>query len=223
MKAFTYQRADSAAQAAAAAAKPGAKFIAGRRTKPGHDEGLSPANVKAMMRRLGINFNEEPDNVFPKGIPGFVWSYDSRGKRHRDIFVNRDVVLPKRNMVTAHEFSHAIDDFLGKLSNTLTPDEISELRFVYGTLRSGSEEFTFFHQPEKDYLPHQVNSELLAEGIRAYMADPNYFKTVAPRTATRIRAAVNENLILRRVIQFNSLLAAGLIGAGVRNRTAKDE
>src|SRR5260370_13398702 len=100
-------------------------------------------------------------------------------------------------MVTAHELGHAIDDFLGNLSNKLTPNEIAALRFVYGTLQSGSEEFAFLHQPDKHYLPDQINSELLVEGIRAYMADPNYFKTVAPRTAARIRAPVNENPTLK--------------------------
>jgi hypothetical protein len=35
----------------------------------------------------------------------------------------------------------------------------------------------------------------MAEAIRAYMADPNYLKTVAPKTAAAIRAAVNALLI----------------------------
>ena len=52
----------------------------------------------------------------------------------------------------------------------------------------------------------------MAEAIRAYMADPNYLKTVAPEVAARIRAAVNTDPILSPHIQFNSL--AGLLAAG---------
>jgi hypothetical protein len=37
---------------------------------------------------------------------------------------------------------------------------------------------------------------------------------VAPRTAARIREAVNGNRYLKKIIQFNSLGAAALIGAG---------
>ena len=44
----------------------------------------------------------------------------------------------------------------------------------------------------------------MAEAIRAYMADPNYIKTVAPQTAARIRQYVNSEPRLNHVIQFNS-------------------
>jgi len=46
--------------------------------------------------------------------------------------------------------------------------------------------------------------EYMAEAIRAYMADPNYIKTVAPQTAARIRQYVNSEPRLNHVIQFNS-------------------
>ena len=46
----------------------------------------------------------------------------------------------------------------------------------------------------------------MAEALRAYMTDPNYIKTVAPKTAMRIRDAVNNNKQLRDIIQFNSVL-----------------
>jgi hypothetical protein len=53
------------------------------------------------------------------------------------------------------------------------------------------------------YRGSDVQRELIAEAIRAYMADPNYLKTVAPETAKAIRAAVNNNPRLNRTIQFN--------------------
>jgi hypothetical protein len=48
----------------------------------------------------------------------------------------------------------------------------------------------------------------MAEAIRAYMADPNHLKTVAPGTAKRIREHVNANPRLAPSIQFNAGLAA---------------
>jgi hypothetical protein len=61
-----------------------------------------------------------------------------------------------------------------------------------------------------------VRAEYLAEAIRAYLANPNYLKTVAPMTAASIRATVNENPRLRGIIQFDSggdpLFGGGLLG-----------
>jgi hypothetical protein len=65
--------------------------------------------------------------------------------------------------------------------------------------------------------------ELVAEGLRAYMSNPNYFKTVAPKAAAKFRAAVNKNRLLKKVIQLNSLGAVGLIGAGVRSQDRDDQ
>ncbi|TPM38127.1 hypothetical protein [Mesorhizobium sp. B2-3-4] len=55
-----------------------------------------------------------------------------------------------------------------------------------------------------------ADRELMAEAIRAYMA-----KTVAPKTAARIRSYVNKHKDLKHIIQFNSLidLTAGTAGA----------
>ena len=134
---------------------------------------------------------------------------------HQQIRINQALSIPDQNIAIAHEFGHAIDMAAGELSKSLTQNEITPLRSIYGTVRSSSPGTAFLHQPERyGYAPHQVNEELLAEGIRAYMANPNYFKTVAPKTAAIIRAAVNESPTLKRVIQLNSLLAAGLVGAG---------
>lgn len=47
------------------------------------------------------------------------------------------------------------------------------------------------------------------------MADPNYIKTLAPKTAARIREFVNNNPRLNKIIQFNGIAAApvGLAGS----------
>jgi hypothetical protein len=68
------------------------------------------------------------------------------------------------------------------------------------------------------YVGDDVKRELMAEAIHAYRTNPNYIKTIAPKTAAAIRAAVNPNPLLNKHIQFNSFApaaGAGLLGAGL--------
>src|SRR6266481_2404601 len=97
---------------------------------------------------------------------------------------------------------------------------MAELSFVYGHLKRGRTKSGHLLQPENfGYSGNDaIYAELIAEGLRAYMTDPNYFKTAAPKTAAKIRKAVNESPYLRHAIQFNSLGAIGLTGAGVRGQ-----
>ena len=123
----------------------------------------------------------------------------------------------------AHEFGHAIEHLAGYLSATLTRAEMAELSFVYGHLRSPGKGGQLLQPENFGYPPKLVNSELVAEGFRAYMTDPNYFKTAAPKAAARFRAAVNANSYLQHAIQLNSLGAIGLIGAGIRSQDRDDQ
>ncbi len=68
---------------------------------------------------------------------------------------------------------------------------------------------------DRGYGPAQAPRELMAEALRAYLTDPNAFKTVAPNTAARIRNAINSHPVLSKVIQFN---AAGGIAYGMASR-----
>ncbi|MGI6854463.1 hypothetical protein [Mesorhizobium sp. 1B3] len=74
------------------------------------------------------------------------------------------------------------------------------------------------YKPEKlGYKPGpEADAELAAELGRAYLADPNYVKTVAPKAAKWWRERVNTHPLFKDIIQFNSLAAAlapvGLMG-----------
>jgi hypothetical protein len=98
---------------------------------------------------------------------------------------------------------------------------MAELRRVYNTLnnperatvpgtgrygpRTGEAAKGRFYTPEDmGYSGKDVPREYIAEALRAYMADPNYLKTVAPKTAATIRQFVNDNPRLNKIIQFNS-------------------
>ncbi|MBS1256729.1 MAG: hypothetical protein MAG581_02555 [Deltaproteobacteria bacterium] len=62
------------------------------------------------------------------------------------------------------------------------------------------------------YPKKKAPRELFAEAIRAYMVDPNYLKTVAPKVAKRIRKYVNTHPELKNIIQFNVLAPVAVTG-----------
>jgi hypothetical protein len=197
-----------------------AKFVAGRRFSGKADEGLSPDDIKKAIEQLNITINYMGPSSFRERVGGEYTGYNSRkGPPFGDIAINTKYDSSKQDLITGHELGHAIDHFAGKLTATLAPEEIAELRAVYSDLRRGPE-----RQPEDlGYPPKHINGELIAEGLRAYMSNPNYFKTAAPKAAAKFRAVVNKNPLLKKVIQLNSLGAIGLIGAGTRSQDGDDQ
>jgi hypothetical protein len=131
--------------------------------------------------------------------------------------------------VAAHEVSHGIDDLAGEFAGVRRPKTIpvpkgavNELKTVYNDLNNSYLAKARSQNPDVDpnaiywstgvtpettfgYSKKDAPFEYMAEAIRAYMADPNYLKTVAPKTAAAIREAVNSHPILSKIIQFNAL------------------
>lgn len=62
-----------------------------------------------------------------------------------------------------------------------------------------------FTPADLGYSGEAVSREYLAEAIRAYLVDPNYVKSIAPKTAARIREWINSHPGLLPILQFNSL------------------
>ena len=115
---------------------------------------------------------------------------------------------------------------------------MDELRRVYNTLNNPNRATTpgtgrygpqtgeaargRFYTPENaGYRGKDVSREYIAEALRAYMADPNYLKTVAPKTAATIRKFVNNNPRLNEVIQFNGVAVP--VGIGATNGESSDD
>jgi hypothetical protein len=192
-----------------------ANFVAGRRFAGGRDVPLTPQDIDAALTQLDIRkvpispIPNQPDSVVG------LFTGSERGRRPvGDLYVKSTMSPQDQALITAHEFGHAIDYFANEVAATLTSQEIGELRRVYATLRGGAGRKTLHPQPETyGYEGHDVNQELVAEGVRAYVTNPNYFKAAAPRSAAKLREAVNNNKYLKRIIQFNSLGAAGIMGA----------
>jgi len=164
-------------------------------------------------------------STFGERIGGQYHDYSSpKGPPFGDITINTKFKSSAQDINTAHEFAHAIDHFSGWFSDKLTSEEINELRDVYSDLRGGWKKGAPRKQPEDyGYRVNQINMELVAEGLRAYMSNPNFFKKVAPNAAAKFRAVVNKNPYLKKVIQLNSLGAIGVIGAGIRSQDRDDQ
>jgi hypothetical protein len=130
-----------------------------------------------------------------------------------EVYVKSTLIPADQDLTIAHELGHGLDHFTRTVSNQLTQAEIDDLRKVYPILRAGRRK-TPHPQPEDfQYAVDQVNRELVAEGFRAYLTNPNYFKAMAPRAAAKFRAVVNRNRYLKHVLQLNSLGGAGLVTA----------
>jgi hypothetical protein len=208
----------------------GAKFVAGRHFSGEPDVPLSPKDIEGAIEEAGIGLynikdtHPEVAKTLKKALLGFYdGSENDEGQLNSRIFLNIGPNAPERDFVIAHEFGHAIDHLTGYLSGKLTPKEEAELSFVYSHLRPLSKDGEPLQPENFGYANERINSELVAEGFRAYMADPNYFKTVAPKTAAKFRAAVNENPYLRHAIMLNSLGAIGLIGTRIRSQDRDDQ
>lgn len=181
---------------------PGA-FIAGRRTAAGMDEALRPEElVEGAARALGSIPAAVPRSEIPRRAVGaFI---KERGLQGPERFIRYDKSLSPDHAyrVIAHEVGHAIDDIAAGIP---TGGLDIEMRQIYSTLATGQERARGLTGPQHvGYRPDEVPAELMAEAVRAYMTDPNYIKSVAPKTAARIRAAVNADPRLNKAIQFNT-------------------
>jgi hypothetical protein len=189
-----------------------ARFIAGRRTWGGPDEGLTPKDVNQILRELAIRVKTMD---LEQGVAGrYVKFGADLDDAFRHVHLSPQLTPRERDLTKLHELGHALDDFLGWASSKLEPNSkvVDQLRMVYGRIRNGPTGEWFTRQPERYYYtPEQVPKELMAEGLRAYIRNPNFMKRVAPDAARMIRALVNEHPVLSKVIQFNSLAGAGIL------------
>jgi hypothetical protein len=202
-----------------------AEFVAGRRLPGKSDERLSPDDIKKALAQLNIPLDYRDPSAFLGRVGGLYYDYNSlKDPPFGGIAINTKYKSSDQEILTAHEFGHAIDHFSGWFSDKLTSEEINELREVYSDLRGGWKKGAPRKQPEDfGYSVNKVNLELVAEGLRAYVSNPNYFKKVAPNAAAKFRAVVNKNPLLKKVIQLNSLGAIGLAGAGIRSQDQDDQ
>ena len=211
----------------------GARYVVGRKAFGGEDEAFPSAELDTLataltgspytlapLRGKAGQFERRPvsqselENLKPHerdAHSGWVESID----------IKKGLKAAEEPMVLRHELGHAINDYSGteryyKKSNRgrdIPFKDIpssgvdDELQAVYRDQNGGKLPKDF------SYPDSEHRSEYWAEAIRAYMTDPNYIKTVAPKAAARIRELVNNNPRLNKIIQFNSVAGAGALGA----------
>ena len=127
------------------------------------------------------------------------------------VAVSRALTDSQYQRVAAHEIAHVIDKAADDIPVSGLNDE---LRTIYNDLNNPQGHGKKFGPEQNRYRGGDVQRELIAEAIRAYLSDPNYIKTVAPKTAARIRQFVNDNPKLREIIQFNSFALPLVTGGG---------
>lgn len=194
----------------------GRGVVVGRQEAGGSDTGLPASAYDAIAEGLtGKSAEILPAREFSsRGLLGEV--VINRHTRQPELVRLSNQLTPEQlAKAFPHELGHVVDQAAGEIP----VDGLSrELAQVYSTLNTGSERPTKLFGPKHaGYDKENQPRELVAEAVRAYMADPNYIKTVAPKTAARIREHVNSNPKLRDIIQFNTIApaAVGLSALGM--------
>jgi len=195
----------------------------------GEDQPLTPAEYDAVTEAAIGSVPEAVEaGALPRSAVGAYRVEAGTDGPVRSIGIYRGLKPDSAAKVTAHEMGHMIDELVGQIS---TEGLMDELRLVYNELNNPdlallrmrgakidlaklSAKYRNFGPEAQRYSKAEVPRELMAEALRAYIADPNYLKTVAPKTAAAIRAAVNP---ASKTIQFNSTapLGAAPLGAGL--------
>jgi hypothetical protein len=188
-----------------------AKYIVGRRAAGAEDQAFAPAEFDDLARATtGHAAATIPPDQTAFGRTTLL-PLDSGRLIPTGIELRAGMRPDKADMVYAHELGHVIDEIAGQIPTRGLSDE---LKSVYNSLnnpnrtRAGLDAAptaTPMTPQRHGYDKEEVPREYMVEAIRAYMADPNYLKTVAPKTAAVIRAKVNAHPTLSKIIQFNAV------------------
>jgi hypothetical protein len=187
-----------------------ARYVVGRKVVGGEDIPFPPSKLDALTE-AGTGKPSTLDSARAlKGNAGATL-LDRVTARPLEVQLNRNLQPGKAMMVHAHENAHVIDQLAGVIP---TKGLSLELKDVYNTLNNpnraegGAEAASWgrrFTPEALGFKGDEISREYMAEAIRAYMTDPNYLKTVAPKSAAAIREAVNAHPTLSKIIQFNTV------------------
>jgi len=135
---------------------------------------------------------------------------NSVSRRPTGIKLSDQLTQSQAEKVLPHELGHALDQIAGEIP---TKGLSKELKPLYNEMNTGQRRVRNLTGPQHlGYSTQEAPRELMAEAIRGYLTNPNTIKTIAPKTAKRIRKFVNSNPELKDVIQFNSIGGLALGG-----------
>lgn len=192
-----------------------APIVAGRSRFGDADAGLLDSHTRDAGALLGATSRDATSRELGGDLGRYVRGADRDGNVTREILTRAGLPAEAAGRTRQHELGHLIEDLTygNKIEAKGLQKELSQ---VYHDL-NGQGRFNAGRQwsPVQDgYKGADIQREYMAEALRAYMTDPNYLKSVAPKTAAAIREAVNANPNLNRVIQFNQMGGAG-VGLGI--------
>lgn len=214
-----------------------ARYVVGRTTEGGIDVALPGEALDALAKAgTGQGLLVRPASSLGKDSGRFSkarlssdewaalkpWEREESDGFKRSIALRNNLSAQDTERVAQHEIGHMIDDIAGtgnvsrhgNIFREIRGYDPNELAQVYHDLNAPPNwKGGLFAPKDKGYPKKEWNAELAAEFVRAYKADPNYAKTVAPSSARVLQDAVNFNPRLNKTIQFNSLGAALAGGA----------
>lgn len=189
----------------------GAGTVVGRRTGGAPDVAVPKAGIDAIAEALpGASLTPVSSRILRGDAGRFRKTIDPKtGQPLYDLQFDKSLSAVEQERVLTHEFGHAVDEIAGQIPGGGLS---SELKQVYNALNNPNAHYqTKLFGPENmGYSRADVPRELMAEAVRAYMTNPNWLKTVAPKTAATIRAYVNDHPVLSKVIQFNVVAGLGI-------------
>ncbi|MCI0528873.1 MAG: hypothetical protein L0Y56_15665, partial [Nitrospira sp.] len=201
-----------------------ATYIAGRHWVGGPDIPIPPTEYNKIAK---LAIGREPEAVSAKDLPKNV-SGSFRTVKYRDrpnpeyyIYYKSSLSPDATRKVKLHETSHMIDKLAGEIPTKGLHDELEKLYSTLAKRKEGTHHLTL--PVHHKYTGEHIEREYIAEAIRAYLENPNYIKTVAPKTAARIREYVNKHPRLSKIIQFNVAPPLALGTTGAMNLLASEE
>jgi len=193
--------------------------VVGRQVEGGPDVPFPPAKYRELTT-VGTGkapVRLSPDQMEERFGPGTAGAatFDKDTGIPLGVYLSKGLTPEDALRAHAHENSHVIEAIVGLIP---TKGLMPELKSVYNTLnnpnRAGAEaaaESRRVTPKSFGYKGDRIAREYVAEAIRAYKANPNYFKTEAPKTAATIREVFNTHPYLSRFIQFNTAAGIGAL------------
>lgn len=216
--------------------------IVGRQRLGADDVAVGPEELASLTEAIS---GFRPKGASRRALSGNSGQYvaiRNGGDIEKHVFYADDLAPSATSRVVAHELGHAINDVGGTVPDgrhyrrfaKIGPQDAA--RRIYNDLNTDPGDWRMFNQersgvpvakkyrnsPETHGYPKdQALSELIAEALRANLSDPNYIKSVAPETAKALRAAVNDNPRLNKIIHLNTNDIRGIAPIGLADILAQ--
>lgn len=186
-----------------------ARYVVGRAPERKGEQSLPSKALAEIIQGLT---GQAPEGVAARGLRGGAVGqarFERGTGRPLGVEYDQRLAPDQIERVLSHETGHLLDEVAGQIDTKGLSRELDPL-FHYGV--EGRERARNFTLPKhQGYSATEAPREQMAEALRQYMGAPDTMKAMAPKTAARIRAAVNSHPELSKLIQFNAL-AGGAIG-----------